>query len=69
MGGFVLGVTVGAMVAIAVYLVASMVRSIRDEKRRRGRGMKTWKNFGLSIALCILFFLSWAAQAVAQWQE
>ena len=68
MGGFVLGVTVGVMVAIAVYLVASMVRSIRDEKRR-GRGMKTWKNFGLSIVFCILFLLSWAVQGVAQWQE
>ena len=68
MGAFVLGVTVGLMVAIAAYLVGSMIRSIADEKRR-GRGMKTWKNFGLSIAFCILFFLSWAAQGAAQWQE
>ncbi|MDQ4143951.1 MAG: hypothetical protein M3198_09455 [Actinomycetota bacterium] len=68
LGGFVMGVVVGMTIAIAVYLVISMIRSIQDEKRR-GRGMKTWKNFGLSIAFCILFFLSWLGQGVAQWQE
>ena len=68
MGGFLMGLVVGLTIAMAIYLVASMVRSIRDEKRK-GRGMKTWKNFGLSIAFCILFFLSWILQGVAQWQE
>ncbi len=68
MGAFLLGVVVGLMAVIALYLVGSLVRSVQDEKRGAG-GLKTWKNFGLSIAFCILFFLSWAAQGVAQWQE
>jgi hypothetical protein len=68
MGAFALGVTVGMTIVIAIYLIASMFRSISDEKRR-GRGMKTWKNFGLSLAFCILFLLSWAGHGVAQWQE
>jgi predicted PurR-regulated permease PerM len=68
MGGFVMGIVVGLTMAMAIYLVASMFRSIRDEKRK-GRGMKTWKNFGLSLAFCILFLLSWILQGVAQWQE
>lgn len=68
MGAFWLGVTVGLMVAISVYLVASMFRSIQDERRSSGV-RKVWKNFGLSIAFCILFFVSWAGQGIAQWQE
>ena len=54
-------------VAMALYLVTSMIRSIRDQKRRSGV-KKTWKNFGLSIAFCVLFLLSWLAQGVAEWQ-
>ncbi|MFN2590401.1 MAG: DUF6766 family protein [Actinomycetota bacterium] len=49
------------------YLIGTMVQSIRNEKRSAGL-TKTWKNFGLSIAFCILFFASWIAQAVAEWQ-
>jgi hypothetical protein len=68
MGSFMMGVVVGLMIAISIYLVASMVRSIQDEKKSAGL-TKVWKNFGLSIAFCILFFVSWAGQGVAQWQE
>ena len=68
MGALMLGLVIGLTIAIAVYLVASMIRSIRDGKRK-GRGMKTWKNFGLSMTFCGLFLLSWILQGVAQWQE
>ena len=67
MGAFWLGVIIGLMVAISIYLVGSMFRSIRDERKKGVR--KIWSNFGLSIAFCILFFVSWAGQGVAQWQE
>jgi hypothetical protein len=60
--------TMGLIVAISVYLVASMIRSIRNEKKS-SRLTKTWSNFGLSITFCILFFVTWAGQGVAQWQE
>src|SRR5687767_420982 len=31
--------------------------------------MKIFKNYGLSIALCTLFLLSWGGQAYFQWNE
>ncbi len=68
MGPFLMGVVIGLMVAVSVYLIASMFRSIQDEKKTAGI-THTWKNFGLSIAFCILFLLTWAGQGVAQWQE
>lgn len=62
----VLTVTVLVLLAVAGYLLATMIRSIMDEKRS-SRVRKIWKNFGLSIALAILFLVSWAGQAVAEW--
>jgi hypothetical protein len=65
---FFQGVMILVMVAVVAYLVGSMVRSIRSEMRSSGV-KKIWRNFGLSISLCILFFVSWLGQGIAQWQE
>jgi hypothetical protein len=54
------------IVAVTAYLVGTLARSIQEEKRTR---MKLWKNFGLSLGFCALFFITWAAQGVAQWQK
>lgn len=62
-----LGLVVGLIVAVTIYLIGNMVRSIQDEKRQ-SRTTHTWRNFGLSIAFCILFLVSWAGHGVAQWQ-
>ena len=62
----VLVVTVLVLVAVSGYLVGTMIRSILVEKRS-SRLRKIWKNFGLSIALAILFLVSWGGQAVAEW--
>jgi hypothetical protein len=67
MGAFWLGVAVGVIVAIVAWLLGNMVRSIQVEKRRSGL-RRTWRYFGLSLAFCILFFSSWAAQGIAEWQ-
>jgi hypothetical protein len=66
-GTFALGIAVGLMIAIAVYLVASLFISIREEKRR-ARITHTWRNFSLSLIFCIMFFVSWGGHAIAQWQ-
>ncbi len=64
---------IGLVIVIALttgtvfYLVGTMIRSIQVEKRSSGL-TKTWKNFGLSIALAILFFTTWLGQGIAQWQ-
>jgi hypothetical protein len=66
MGAFVMGAVVGVIVIITVYLIGSMWRSIRAEKRRRPQG--TWQGFGLSLAFCLLFLTSWVAHGAAEWQ-
>jgi hypothetical protein len=62
-----MGVVVGVTVAVTLYLIGNMIRGIQNEKRQSGI-RRTWKNFGLSIAFCILFLVTWAAHGVAQWQ-
>ncbi len=54
------------IVAVTAYLVGTLARSIQNEKSTR---MKVLKNFGLSISFCVLFFVSWLAQGIAQWQH
>jgi hypothetical protein len=48
-----------------LFVIWSLIRSIVTE-RSRGRGL--WREFGLGLALMILFFSTWIAQAIAQWQ-
>jgi hypothetical protein len=62
----VITVTIAVLIGVVGYLVATMVRAIQTEKRQ-SRLRKTWANFGLSIALALLFFVSWIGQAVAEW--
>ena len=62
----VITVTIAVLIGVVGYLVATMVRAIQNEKRQ-SRLRRTWANFGLSIALALLFFVSWVGQAVAEW--
>jgi hypothetical protein len=48
-----------------VFVIGSMIRSMRNEHRA---GHSIWKQFGLGIALMILFFATWAGQGIAEWQ-
>jgi heme A synthase len=66
MGAFVMGIVVGLILAITAYLIGSMWRSIRAEKKKHPQD--TWKGFGLSLAFCILFLTSWVAHGAAEWQ-
>ena len=65
MAGLIL--VMAGMVAIALFLVAAMVTHIRQEKRRENL-KRTWPNFALSIAFCVLFFGSWILQGIVEWQ-
>jgi hypothetical protein len=60
---FIIFTTALVLLGVSAYLVGSMIWSIRRERQVR----KRWANFGLSIAFCVLFFVSWAAQALVQW--
>jgi len=64
--GIILAITGLVLASISVLLVYLLIKSIVDERRSSGV-RKTWANFGLSITFAALFFISWAAQAVAEW--
>jgi hypothetical protein len=64
-GGWLGAAVVVVTALVLVLLLASMVRSIRDE---RTKGRSVWREFGLSLLLLLLFLTSWAGQAVSQWQ-
>lgn len=59
----ILWTTVLTLLAIAGTLLATLVVSIRRERRVR----KIWTNFGLSLAFCAFFLVSWIAQGLAEW--
>lgn len=65
-GAVLMALAVLVTVGIALYLVGSLAISIKRETRR---GAKVWRDFGLSIAFCILFLSSWAMQGIVQWQQ
>jgi hypothetical protein len=58
-------VVVSATIAIVVFLVFAMVRSIRAE---RSPDRSVWREFGLSIVLLVLFLSSWVVHGVSEWQ-
>ena len=68
MGTVIAWLMVAIMLGVSGYLVGALIRSIRKEKRSENL-KRTWSNFALSITFAILFFSSWAAQGVAQWQD
>jgi hypothetical protein len=55
------------MVGIALYLIASLIRSIVKEERKITL-RRAVKDFGLSIAFATLFLASWIGQAIVEWQ-
>lgn len=64
-GAIAMAIVLAVMVGITIYLVGTLIRSINNEKQTR---MKLWKNFGLSLGFCALFFISWVVQVPAEWQ-
>ncbi len=67
-GAVGLAVALTLMVGTVVFLGAVMFVSIRREVRESPR-LRVWRDFGLSIALAMLFLASWFGHAISQWQE
>ncbi|HXF71224.1 MAG TPA: DUF6766 family protein [Actinomycetota bacterium] len=65
---FIVVWTVAVLLGVTVYLVGSLVQSVLQQ-RRTNNVRRIWRNFGLSIGFCLLFLLSWSAQAVAEWDR
>jgi hypothetical protein len=64
-GAFAMAAVTAVSLAILLLLIFATFRSIRNE---RTEGRSVWREFSLGLILMILFFVSWAAQGVAQWQ-
>jgi len=63
---FAIIVAVAVLFGVTGYLLGSMARHIRSE-RRSNNVRKMWSNFGLSIALASLFLVTWITHAIVQW--
>jgi hypothetical protein len=48
-----------------LFVIYSLARSIIDH---RSGERSIWREFGLGLSLMILFFVSWIAHGIAQWQ-
>ncbi|HXF71158.1 MAG TPA: DUF6766 family protein [Actinomycetota bacterium] len=64
----VVGVTVAVLLGVTAYLIGSLVQSVLRE-RKSNHVRKIWRNFGLSLAFCVLFLISWGAQGLAEWEQ
>ena len=62
---FAIIVAVAVLFGVTGYLLGSMARHIRSE-RRSNNVRKMWSNFGLSIALASLFLVTWITHAIVQ---
>jgi hypothetical protein len=64
---FAIAVTLVILLGVSLALSAATVQSIQRERRRSGL-RKIWPHFGLSIAFCALFFVTWVGQGISEWQ-
>ena len=64
-GAWLMVVVIVIAIGTLLFVIGSMLRSIRDE---RSPDRSLWREFGLSLALMILFFATWVGQLIAQWQ-
>jgi hypothetical protein len=64
-GGWAMVVAIVMALGSLGFVVFAMIRSIRNE---RERDKSVWRQFGLGIALMLLFFVTWFGQGIAQWQ-
>jgi hypothetical protein len=65
---FAIIVAAAVFIGVVAFLVGMTLRHIRTEKTSSGV-RRIWGNFGLSITLAILFFVTWAAQAIVHWSD
>ena len=64
-GAWAMAVAVVMAVAALGFVIVSMLRSIHNE---RTSGRSVWREFSLGLSLVILFFVTWIAHAITEWQ-
>ena len=66
MSGAVMLVVAGLLaIGSLAYVVFSLVRSIQDQ---RTPNRSIWREFGLGLSLMVLFFVTWFAHGITEWQ-
>jgi hypothetical protein len=63
-GAWMMVVALILMLGSLLFVIFSMARSIMNN--RSGHGI--WREFGLGLSLMILFFATWIAHAITEWQ-
>jgi hypothetical protein len=64
-GGWMMVVAIVMALAALLFVIWSLIRTITVE---RSPGRSVWREFGLGLALMILFFATWVTHAIAEWQ-
>lgn len=64
-GAWAMVVALGLGVGAIGFVVVAMVRSIQNE---RAAHRSVWREFALGLALMILFFTTWIAHGIVEWQ-
>lgn len=64
-GAWMMTVVVLITLGTLVVLMFALVRSISNE---RTDGRSVWREFSLGLTLMVLFFATWVAHLVAEWQ-
>ena len=64
-GGWFMVLVMAIVLGALLLLIASMVRSIQNE---RTKGVSVWREFGLGLCLMVLFFATWVAHGISEWQ-
>ena len=65
-GAWMMLVAIAVSLAVLLFLIGSTVRSIQLE---RSDDRSLWREFGLGLALMIMFFTTWAGHGIAEWQN
>jgi hypothetical protein len=64
-GGWMMLIVVLVVLGTLALILFATVRSIRDERTPH---RSVWREFGLGLAFLILFFTTWGAHAITEWQ-
>jgi hypothetical protein len=65
LGGWMMVLVLLVTLSTLAFLMFSMVRSIHND---RSPERSIWRDFSLGLSLLIIFFLTWIAQGIAEWQ-
>jgi heme A synthase len=64
-GGWMMAVTMVLALGTLAFVIIVMVRTIRNEWSRE---RSVWREFALGLSLMVLFFGTWVAHGIAEWQ-